>query len=276
MADDLGSKTVLELKAMLKERGLPVSGKKQELIDRLEENTTSVQVESESTVYITFNLKEVDWKNEKTQTIVAAIVLLIFIPIALSSNSWAYASNEDTYDSGQFGGEVKQERKLDFGLSDVEFRRILNGEEMESLTLEFEECENEADICTTFSQAGGTTKLFYTLSLICLMVFLAASLIQMTNASKKVEQLKWFAAYEDKTMLISKMISAGLLLFATIWYPLKIYLDDEDEALLEFDSTGLGVMWWIMLVLSLAWFWLVYAEAIKERWIPWSKLKIGK
>jgi len=276
MADELGSKTVVELKAMLKEQGLPVSGKKQELIARLEGNATSEQIESEPSITSSFNLNEIDWKNEKTQTIVAAIVLLIFIPISLSSYSWAYASNEETYNLGPLGSEVVQEMTVDFGLSEVELKLILNGEEMESMTFEYHECESEIDICTTFEQAGSTTYFFLILAMICLVVFLATSIIQMTNASKKVEQLKWFADYEDKTALLSKLISAGLLLFAVIWYPLKIFLDSEEEEMETFDSTGLGFIWWIMLIISLAWFWLVYSEMIRERWIPWIKQKIGK
>ena len=38
MAEEYEGMTVAELKALLKERGLPVSGKKSELIDRLSDN----------------------------------------------------------------------------------------------------------------------------------------------------------------------------------------------------------------------------------------------
>lgn len=46
--NDLGSKKVAELKAMCKEKGLPVKGTKQELIDRLSEKPSSTEVNSDA------------------------------------------------------------------------------------------------------------------------------------------------------------------------------------------------------------------------------------
>lgn len=47
MAEEYEGMTVAELKALLKERGLPVSGKKSELIDRLSDNQEEEIVETE-------------------------------------------------------------------------------------------------------------------------------------------------------------------------------------------------------------------------------------
>ena len=47
MAEEYEGMTVAELKALLKERGLPVSGKKSELIDRLSDNQEDEIVETE-------------------------------------------------------------------------------------------------------------------------------------------------------------------------------------------------------------------------------------
>jgi len=269
MADDLGSKTVLELKSMLREQSLPVSGNKQELINRLQENQSSASTNT-STQTPTFNLKDIDWKNSRVQTMIAAIILLIIIPIALSSNSWAYAVKEES----EFGQTY--ELTIDIGLSEVEMAAIFNGDVVDSEVEEFDNCAEKSDVCNTFSQAGNMTYFFYILSLICAIVFLIASIIQMTNATKKVEQLKWFSRYEEKTILLSKMISAGVLLFATLWYPLKIYLDSDDDLFTDFDSDGLALMWYTMFFVSLAWFWLAFREIITERLIPLANQKAGK
>ena len=47
MAEEYEGMTVAELKALLKERGLPVSGKKSELIDRLSDNQEEEIVDTE-------------------------------------------------------------------------------------------------------------------------------------------------------------------------------------------------------------------------------------
>ncbi len=261
MADDLGSRTVLELKAMLKEQKLPVSGNKQELINRLQENQSSAST-STSTQTPTFNLKDIDWKNNNIQSIIAAIILLIIIPIALSSNSWAYAVKEES----EFGQTY--ELTIDIGLSEVEMAVSFNGEVVDSEVEEFDKCASESDVCNTFSQAGSITYTLYIITLICIIVLLSASIIQMTNATKKVEQLKWFSPYEEKTISFSKMISASFLLFATLWYPLKIFLDSDDDLFADFDSDGLAGMWWFMIFVSFAWFWFAFGKMIRERFIP--------
>ena len=51
MAEEYEGMTVAELKALLKERGLPVSGKKSELIDRLSDNQEEEIVDTEEIEY---------------------------------------------------------------------------------------------------------------------------------------------------------------------------------------------------------------------------------
>ena len=88
MAEDLDSLTVPELKKILLEKNLPVSGRKSELIDRLIENNSNFPIIPLSDKNLFWRrLKENKWET-KSGYVFSAFHIFVGVILLLSTQDW--------------------------------------------------------------------------------------------------------------------------------------------------------------------------------------------
>ena len=298
--DDLSSLTVPQLKEKLKSNGLPVSGKKSELISRLNANS-----ESNDSVSNTSKPKstakpaptktsdsegdlpffqsiaangiasvEIDkWETGKYG--MAAIIFFIMIS-ALGSDSW-YTGSYSTESDEEFFGEsfsFTESFEINYGLGELKFKEKVTGDMSfsQTTTTEFSEgpCEVMEEFqCGKMSNAGTIIQITFWLSLLIITSLLAIAVARgfghlQTGAVdenySKIQFWGWNACIA--------LPSLGVIVYALITFSF-----DADELFDGEGSFGLGSTWWMMFFM-LAIFAASIHNSIVKKMVELAKAKM--
>ena len=297
-SDSLQSLTVAELKVRLKDAGLAVSGKKAELIARLEEN--AVQAKPKPVILSTAKSakKSIDGKlpfflaikeggigsveidKWKAASYVMAFFMFIMLIIGLNSMSWYSASMEES-DGGWFG---PMEMEVSVGLGEIEMS--YSGLVEMKMNVPLSECyeeeggddgeddeEDDEISCSSLATAGTINKIFIILSLVSIIVLLVFSIGRgfgvfssgvLDEKSDLIEKWSWLVAVVS--------INLGTLLYGMIVGFQSHFGEPYEE--------GLGSMWWMMFLFSLVFAAIVYNEktmaminSLKNKFDGWNASK---
>lgn len=283
--EEYSVKTVAQLKIILQVKGLPVSGKKADLIARLVENEKptnlkstvigdSVQKDGKSsaeglpffTSILENGIDSVDF--DKDQTIRYAITAFMFtmIIVGLNSMSWYYYSLDYDYEEDMWGD---QKQEYEMGLNEFEISMSMAGMNLLSMVMDYEGewCGDEEVIfdCESFSTAGTITTLMLWLSMLSMLCIIGMGIAQGFG---KLDQDFFTKNAEmiDKTLWLSATIP---LLLGTLIYGLMASMspvaDDLEDPEVGIEITSrLGGMWWMMFIFSTTYICYIYRHKIME------------
>ena len=283
--EEYSVKTVAQLKIILLEKGLPVSGKKADLIARLVENEKptnlkstvigdSVQKDGKSsteglpffTSILENGIDSVDF--DKDQTIRYAITAFMFtmIIVGLNSMSWYYYSLDYDYEEDMWGD---QKQEYEMGLNEFEISMSMAGMNLLSMVMDYEGewCGDEEVIfdCESFSTAGTITTLMLWLSMLSMLCIIGMGIAQGFG---KLDQDFFMKNAEmiDKILWLSATIP---LLLGTLIYGLMASMspvaDDLEDPEVGIEITSsLGGMWWMMFIFSTTYICYIYRHKIME------------
>ena len=283
--EEYSVKTVAQLKIILQVKGLPVSGKKADLIARLVENEKptnlkstvigdSVQKDGKSsaeglpffTSILENGIDSVDF--DKDQTIRYAITAFMFtmIIVGLNSMSWYYYSLDYDYEEDMWGD---QKQEYEMGLNEFEISMSMAGMNLLSMVMDYEGewCGDEEVIfdCESFSTAGTITTLMLWLSMLSMLCIIGMGIAQGFG---KLDQDFFTKNAEmiDKTLWLSATIP---LLLGTLIYGLMASIspvaDDLEDPEVGIEITSrLGGMWWMMFIFSTTYICYIYRHKIME------------
>lgn len=288
--EDYSTKTVAQLKVILQEKGLPVSGKKADLIARLVEsenssNPKSVVIddsvqedENSSTEDLPFlsgiiknGISSVEIDKSLTIRYGSSLFVLILIIIGLNSTSWyglEYAGTNTAFTPmGEF--EYSYEQEIDFGLFDYEKTRFdydsSDDTQIETSTSSHGydglTCETsfEAFDCEAFSTAGTINSLMLWLSLLSIMVIFGLGIAEgfgkiesgfIIKNRERIDKIMW--------ALATVPIFIGTLIYGLMASSAQTITSLDKDA-----TSGLGMMWWTMFLLSTAYVCYIYRDQIQ-------------
>lgn len=275
--DGLDSLTVVELKQLLKEKGLPVSGKKAELLERLLANDEggSLGLKQQPEQQLPFltslfqkGLSSVNVDRKLALHYGAALFMLIFIIIGLNSKSWYFMEHTDRDGDPNQGMYVDETVTLQFGLGNFEILYEANGiafgiideEWTESGEYDGSGCSHGAGgiSCESFSTAGTLNQISLWVSILC--IFLIFGLGIARGFGKEITPQ--FHMHEQKILNIVWALAAFLPFIGTVCYGFIIGLSEMDMS--EWDNYGFGFMWWSMMMFSFLFAGLVYSQQISS------------
>ena len=285
--EEYSLKTVAQLKIILQEKGLPVSGKKADLIARLVENgkptnpKSMVIVDAEQedgtssaedlpffTSILQNGIDSVDFDKDQTIRYAITAFMLTMIIVSLNSMSWYYYSLDYDYEEGIWGN---QEQDYEMGLNEFEMSMSMGGMNLLSMVMDYdgEWCGDEEIIfdCESFSTAGTITSLMLWLSMLSILCIIGMGVAQgfgkldqdfFIKNSKMIDKILWLSATIP-------------LLLGTLIYGLMASSAQTVTSLDEDATSGLGMMWWTMFLLSTAYVCYIYRDQIqnlKEKFMP--------
>jgi len=275
--DGLDSLTVVELKQRLKDKGLPVSGKKAELLERLladdkGEHQGLKQKPEQQLPFLTSlfqkGLSSVNVDRKLALRYGAALFMFIFIIIGLGSKSWYFMEHTDRDGDPDQGMYVDETVTLQFGLGNFEILYEANGiafgiideEWTESFEYDDSACSHGAGgfSCASYSTAGTLNQICLWVAMLC--IFLIFGLGIARGFGKEITPQ--FHMYEQKTLNIVWALAAFLPLVGTLCYGLIIGLSEKDMS--EWDNYGFGSMWWSMMMFSVLFAGLIYSQQISS------------
>ena len=283
--EEYSLKTVAQLKIILQEKGLPVSGKKADLIARLVENGKStnpksmviVDAEQEDgtssaedlpffTSILQNGIDSVDFDKDQTIRYAITAFMLTMIIVSLNSMSWYYYSLDYDYEEGIWGN---QEQDYEMGLNEFEMSMSMGGMNLLSMVMDYdgEWCGDEEIIfdCESFSTAGTITSLMLWLSMLSILCIIGMGVAQGFG---KLDQDFFIKNSEmiDKILWLSATIP---LLLGTLIYGLMASMspvpDDLEDPEVGIEiASSLGSMWWMMFIFSTAYICYIYRHKIME------------
>jgi len=266
--DELSSLTIPQLKEKLKSQGLPLSGKKSELIARLSANSTANTSKPKATA------KAAPAKNSGTegdlpffQSIaangiasveidkweagkygMAAIIFFIMIS-ALGSETWYTGSHSFEYEEDIWGESFSgtESTEINYGLSELKYKQKITGDMSfsQTTTIEYSEdiCESAEELqCGKMSTAGTIIQITFWLSLLIitslLVIAVARGFGQLQTGAvdenySKIQFWGWNACVA--------IPSLGVIIYALITFSFDTSEFFEGEG-----SFGLGSTWWMM------------------------------
>jgi len=266
--DELSSLTIPQLKEKLKSQGLPLSGKKSELIARLSANSTANTSKPKAIS------KAVPAKNSGTegdlpffQSIaangiasveidkweagkygMAAIIFFIMIS-ALGSETWYTGSHSFEYEDDIWGESFSgtESTEINYGLSELKYKLKITGDMSvsQTTTIEYSEdiCESAEELqCGKMSTAGTIIQITFWLSLLIitslLVIAVARGFGQLQTGAvdenySKIQFWGWNACVA--------IPSLGVIIYALITFSFDTSEFFEGEG-----SFGLGSTWWMM------------------------------
>ncbi|MFL2961788.1 MAG: SAP domain-containing protein [Candidatus Poseidoniaceae archaeon] len=263
--DELSSLTIPQLKEKLKSQGLPVSGKKSELISRLSANSTANTSKPKATAKpkpaktsdsegdlpffqsIAANgiaSVEID-KWEAGKYGMAVIIFFVMIS-ALGSESWYTGTYSVEYDE-DFFGSVTESAEINYGLSEAKFKTKITGDMSfsQTTTIEYSDdgCEMAPEIqCDKMSNAGTIIQITFWLSLLTITSLLVIAV------ARGFGQLQTGAVDENYSKIQFWGWNACIALPAlgVIIYSFITFSFDTDGLFDGEGSFGLGSTWWMM------------------------------
>ena len=283
--EEYSLKTVAQLKIILQEKGLPVSGKKADLIARLVENgkptnpKSMVIVDAEQedgtssaedlpffTSILQNGIDSVDFDKDQTIRYAITAFMLTMIIVSLNSMSWYYYSLDYDYEEGIWGN---QKQDYEMGLNEFEMSMSMGGMNLLSMVMDYdgEWCGDEEIIfdCESFSTAGTITSLMLWLSMLSILCIIGMGVAQGFG---KLDQDFFIKNSEmiDKILWLSATIP---LLLGTLIYGLMASMspvpDDLEDPEVGIEiASSLGSMWWMMFIFSTAYICYIYRHKIME------------
>ena len=283
--EEYSVKTVAQLKIILQEKRLPVSGKKADLIARLVEsesssNPKSVVIvdsvqedENSSTEDLPFltsifknGIDSVDFDKEQTIRYAITAFMLTMIIVSLNSMSWYYYSLDFDYEEGIWGD---QNQEFEMGLNEFEISMSMGGMNLLSMVMDYdgEWCGDEEIIfdCESFSTAGTILSLMLWLSMLSILCIIGMGVAQgfgkldqdfFTKNAEMIDKILWLSA--TIPLLLGTLIY-GLMASMS---PVSDELEDPEVGI-EITSS-LGGMWWMMFLLSTAYVCYIYRDQIQN------------
>ena len=283
--EEYSVKTVAQLKIILQEKGLPVSGKKADLIARLVENEKptnlkstvigdSVQKDGKSsaeglpffTSILENGIDSVDF--DKDQTIRYAITAFMFtmIIVGLNSMSWYYYSLDYDYEEDMWGD---QKQEYEMGLNEFEISMSMAGMNLLSMVMDYEGewCGDEEVIfdCESFSTAGTITTLMLWLSMLSMLCIIGMGIAQgfgkldqdfFTKNAEMIDKILWLSA--------TIPLLLGTLIYGLMASVSPVADDLEDPEVGIEITSSLGGMWWMMFIFSTTYICYIYRHKIME------------
>ena len=283
--EEYSVKTVAQLKIILQEKGLPVSGKKADLIARLVENgkptkpkstviVGSVQEDGKSSTeglpffssILENGIDSVDFDKEQTIRYAITAFMLTMIIVSLNSMSWYYYSLDFDYEEGMWGN---QKQEYEMGLNEFETSISMGGMNLLSMVMDYdgEWCGDEEIIfdCESFSTAGTILSLMLWLSMLSILCIIGMGVAQgfgkldqdfFTKNAEMIDKILWLSA--TIPLLLGPLIY-GLMASMS---PVSDDLEDPEVGI-EITSS-LGSMWWMMFIFSTAYICYIYRNKIME------------
>ena len=283
--EEYSVKTVAQLKIILQEKGLPVSGKKADLIARLVEDgkptdpksvviVDSVQEDGKpSTEDLPFftsilenGIDSVDFDKEQTIRYAITAFMLTMIIVSLNSMSWYSYSLDYDYEEGIWGD---QKQEFEMGLNEFEMSMSMGGMNLLSMVMDYdgEWCGDEEIIfdCESFSTAGTILSLMLWLSMLSILCIIGIGVAQgfgkldqdfFTKNTEMIDKILWLSA--TIPLLLGTLIY-GLMASMS---PVSDELEDPEVGI-EITSS-LGGMWWMMFIFSTAYICYIYRNKIME------------
>ena len=283
--EEYSVKTVAELKIILQEKGLPVSGKKADLIARLVENGKST--DSKSTVIVDSvqedgkpstedlpfftsilenGIDSVDFDKEQTIRYAITAFMLTMILVSLNSMSWYYYSLDFDYEEGMWGD---QKQEFEMGLNEFEMGMSMGGMNLLSMVMDYdgEWCGDEEIIfdCESFSTAGTILSLMLWLSMLSILCIIGIGVAQgfgkldqdfFTKNTEMIDKILWLSA--------TIPLLLGTLIYGLMASMSPVADDLEDPEVGIEITSSLGGMWWMMFIFSTAYICYIYRNKIME------------
>ena len=283
--EEYSVKTVAELKIILQEKGLPVSGKKADLIARLVENGKST--DSKSTVIVDSvqedgkpsteglpfftsilenGINSVDFDKEQTIRYAITAFMLTMIIVSLNSMSWYSYSLDYDYEEGIWGD---QKQEFEMGLNEFEMSMSMGGMNLLSMVMDYdgEWCGDEEIIfdCESFSTAGTILSLMLWLSMLSILCIIGIGVAQgfgkldqdfFTKNTEMIDKILWLSA--------TIPLLLGTLIYGLMASMSPVADDLEDPEVGIEITSSLGGMWWMMFIFSTAYICYIYRNKIME------------
>ena len=283
--EEYSVKTVAQLKIILQEKGLPVSGKKADLIARLVENGKST--DSKSTVIVDSvqedgkpstedlpfftsilenGIDSVDFDKEQTIRYAITAFMLTMIIVSLNSMSWYYYSLDFDYEEGMWGD---QKQEFEMGLNEFEMSMSMGGMNLLSMVMDYdgEWCGDEEIIfdCESFSTAGTILSLLLWLSMLSILCIIGMGVAQgfgkldqdfFTKNTEMIDKILWLSA--------TIPLLLGTLVYGLMASMSPVSDDLEDPEVGIEITSSLGGMWWMMFIFSTAYICYIYRNKIME------------
>ena len=283
--EEYSVKTVAQLKTILQEKGLPVSGKKADLIARLVEDgkptdpksvviVDSVQEDGKpSTEDLPFftsilenGIDSVDFDKEQTIRYAITAFMLTMIIVSLNSMSWYYYSLDFDYEEGMWGD---QKQEFEMGLNEFEMSMSMGGMNLLSMVMDYdgEWCGDEEIIfdCESFSTAGTILSLMLWLSMLSILCIIGMGVAQgfgkldqdfFTKNTEMIDKILWLSA--------TIPLLLGTLVYGLMASMSPVSDDLEDPEVGIEITSSLGGMWWMMFIFSTAYICYIYRNNIME------------
>ncbi len=283
--EEYSVKTVAQLKIILQEKGLPVSGKKADLIARLVENgkptkpkstviVGSVQEDGKSSTeglpffssILENGIDSVDFDKEQTIRYAITAFMLTMIIVSLNSMSWYYYSLDFDYEEGMWGD---QKQEYEMGLNEFETSISMGGMNLLSMVMDYdgEWCGDEEIIfdCESFSTAGTILTLMLWLSMLSILCIIGMGVAQgfgkldqdfFTKNAEMIDKILWLSA--------TIPLLLGTLIYGLMASMSPVSDDLEDPEVGIEITSSLGSMWWMMFIFSTAYICYIYRNKIME------------
>ena len=283
--EEYSVKTVAQLKIILQEKGLPVSGKKADLIARLVENGKST--DSKSTVIVDSvqedgkpstedlpfftsilenGIDSVDFDKEQTIRYAITAFMLTMIIVSLNSMSWYSYSLDYDYEEGIWGD---QKQEFEMGLNEFETSMSMGGMNLLSMVMDYdgEWCGDKEIIfdCESFSTAGTILSLMLWLSMLSILCIIGIGVAQgfgkldqdfFTKNTEMIDKILWLSA--------TIPLLLGTLIYGLMASMSPVSDDLEDPEVGIEITSSLGSMWWMMFIFSTAYICYIYRNKIME------------
>tara|TARA_B110000914_G_scaffold125648_1_gene109651 strand:+ start:664 stop:1602 length:939 start_codon:yes stop_codon:yes gene_type:complete len=305
--DERVTLTVTQLKEKLRSEGLPVSGNKSELILRLRQNKKDIHIESKpkstsdfskekapssDLPFLTSLIKngissvEID-KNEAIRYGVS-FAMLVLIIIGLNSTSW-YNYDHSGKSGIPFGsGEYSWQEEIGLGLFSFEITtsdpdsnddaQILGQTASHSYDGLWCETDSTPFVCSHFSSIGTLNSLMLWFSLLSILTLFVIAIAQGMG------KLEEGFVFENKDLIekTTRILSTFPLLVGTLLYGIIASTASfgggirSSFSIGDIESTsGLGGMWWVMFIFSIAHINYIYLGKIQDL-VERFKSKISK
>ena len=270
------SLTIVELKQHLKQEGLPLSGNKAELIERLithhEGRDHSLGKNTNEDLPFLSSIKENGFSSVQFDLKIVihygiTMFMLILFFIGLNSNSWYLMENTERDGDPEQGLYVDETITLQFGLVDIELLYEANGiafgyidyEETESIDYDGTECRTIDEFsCDSFSTAGTIVQICLWISILCILIILGLEISRGFGKEIPAD----FQIPEQTILKLCWALSTSLPILATLGY--RIIVGQSEMNMEGWDDYGFGGMWFTMFLFSVSFIIYIYYKQLSS------------
>ena len=271
---EFDSMTVVELKQRLKQEGLPISGNKSELIERLlthskDKNHPSGDNTNQDLPFLSSllqnGLSSVQIDSKLVLRYGITLFMLIIFIIGLNSNSWYFLKATERDGSPAEGMYIDETVTINFGLGDIEVLYEASGmvfgpvnEEMsESIEYDGAECDSTEEFsCGAFSSAGALVQVFLWISILCILLIFGLEIARGFGKEIPAD----FQIPEQTILRICWALSTILPVLATLGYGVIVGMSEIETD--DWDNNGFGGIWFAMLLFSVSYIIYIYYDKL--------------